>query len=128
MCKRILLRCFLHFIDLSFVQRLQWPGYDAYVNQKHAYTHSGNRTPVTRKQIARKVAQAIHDFMQVNYHRDHCLIRSIDTAFLQATAETQSKETSEDWHTSRISFDQLTLVELRNVSVGSWQPVICLAP
>ena len=33
-----------------------------------------------------------------------------------------------DWQLGRIPFSQLYLVQLRNVSAGSWQPVIAYEP
>ena len=45
----------------------------------------------------------------------------------QDLATVASTETRQDWWLSNVRFNELYLVELRHVSQGSWQPVLCWA-
>ncbi|GJE92955.1 hypothetical protein PsYK624_091140 [Phanerochaete sordida] len=86
--------------------RIHWPGYQdwRFENGIDVFDHTHNANPQTLERIVQKVARLVRTFydeMRVNGSRE------------------------QDWCLDRINFDDLYLVELRQVSKGSWQPVIC---
>ncbi|GJE92922.1 hypothetical protein PsYK624_090810 [Phanerochaete sordida] len=78
--------------------RILWPGYEPW-NYPNAL-HTG---PRTRAEIAHEVAGRV-------------------LAFHQGMVQAQGNEG--DWTLQNSPFQNLYLIELRNVSKGSWQPVI----
>ncbi|GJE92957.1 hypothetical protein PsYK624_091160 [Phanerochaete sordida] len=83
--------------------RILWPGHGSWT-LTNALDTGGQQNPRTLAQIANQVANRIHEF----YNEQRTV-----------------GGTEPDWNLAGIPFDSLYLVELRNVSAGSWQPVIC---
>ncbi|EKM52701.1 uncharacterized protein PHACADRAFT_198745 [Phanerochaete carnosa HHB-10118-sp] len=84
----------------------QWPGYDEWTMLNALTANLGNR-PVTLAQIANQAATRVQQFYNDMLH---------------ATGG------DPHWALQNIPFRALSLVELRNVSQGSWQPVLCHSP
>ncbi|KAJ3518862.1 hypothetical protein NM688_g9382 [Phlebia brevispora] len=84
--------------------RIQWPGYETW--SRPVNTVQANR-PIDKGRVASLVALCVAECL--NYHQQN---RSI--------------ERRPDWWANNIDVNQLYLLELRNVSQGSWQPVIFL--
>ncbi|KAI0087828.1 hypothetical protein BDY19DRAFT_226246 [Irpex rosettiformis] len=89
--------------------RILWPGYLPWTQHMHAFDHTNARQPITKSRLAYDIARLVKLFYDDMQHA-------------------QSSEASADWWVSRMRFEDLILLELRNVSAGSWQPVLCLAP
>ncbi|KAI0764115.1 hypothetical protein BC629DRAFT_923830 [Irpex lacteus] len=89
--------------------RILWPGYGPWGKWPSVYSHTGDRRPITRAQLASLIARKVQEFYE-------------------AQSAVPSTEQSPDWWVSRIPFERLLLLELRHVSPGSWQPVLCLLP
>ncbi|GJE92929.1 hypothetical protein PsYK624_090880 [Phanerochaete sordida] len=83
--------------------RILWPGYEGW-HFSNAIDAGGQQHPRTLAHIANQVANRINDF----YREQRAVVG-----------------TEPDWNLRDIPFESLYLVELRNVSAGSWQPVIC---
>ncbi|KAI0347631.1 hypothetical protein BDW22DRAFT_1423921 [Trametopsis cervina] len=89
--------------------RIIWPGYDMWVGTFEIYGYEQWHTePITRAKLAHNVANKVRQ----------CLY--------EMSTKT-SKDPRPDWHSTRYSFEQLVLLELRHVSAGSWQPVLAVA-
>ncbi|KAI0092294.1 hypothetical protein BDY19DRAFT_591251 [Irpex rosettiformis] len=86
--------------------RILWPGYASWEKWISVYGYSSNRPPITKSQLAYQIARKIHEFYE---------------AKKDANAEFTG---TPDWCLCNIPFDQLSLLELRHVSPGSWQPVL----
>lgn len=88
--------------------RICWPGYDAWTKE-HAFTlYRSNGQAQDLQSIAYQVARTIEEFYDAMR----------PTPF-------EGTEDCSCWELRRIPFTSLYLVELRQVSQGSWQPVIC---
>ncbi|KAI0087971.1 hypothetical protein BDY19DRAFT_994394 [Irpex rosettiformis] len=88
--------------------RIWWPGYDKWMKHMHVYGHTSDRLPITKAMLALHVARLVQEFRNDMINE-------------------QSADGSRDWWLSNIPFDKIVLVELRHVSPGSWQPVLCYA-
>ncbi|KAI0345994.1 hypothetical protein BDW22DRAFT_1353648 [Trametopsis cervina] len=86
--------------------RILWPGYQPWVQHMHAYDHTNSRQPITKSRLAYDIARLVK-------------------LFVNDMSQAQSTEVSRDWWVSNFVFEDLILLELRNVSAGSWQPVLC---
>ncbi|EKM52700.1 uncharacterized protein PHACADRAFT_211919 [Phanerochaete carnosa HHB-10118-sp] len=83
--------------------RILWPGYEGWhLNNALVATVANN--PATIANIAYRVASRVQEFYQD-------MLTNVGAVA--------------DWQLQRIPFSALHLVELRNVSQGSWQPVFC---
>lgn len=80
--------------------RIIWPGYDRWHHENSLDARPGR----TLEQVARQVAARIWEFHQ---------------------AMSTVPGGNPDWDLRNVPFRDLYLVELRNVSQGSWQPVLC---
>ncbi|KAI0742184.1 hypothetical protein BC629DRAFT_1599789 [Irpex lacteus] len=89
--------------------RVCWPGYDKWMKHMHVYGHTTDRPPITKALLAFHVARLIKEFRE-------------DMNNKQST-----DQSSRDWWLPNVPFDRLILLELRHVSPGSWQPVLCRA-
>ncbi|KAI0347635.1 hypothetical protein BDW22DRAFT_1349660 [Trametopsis cervina] len=65
-------------------------------------------TPITRAKLAQYVVKGVRQCLQ------------------EMSRSSTSKDPRPDWHITRYSFEKLVLLELRHVSVGSWQPVLAV--
>ncbi|GJE92895.1 hypothetical protein PsYK624_090530 [Phanerochaete sordida] len=83
--------------------RILWPGYEPWV-LRNAIDVGGQQNARTLVHIANQVANRVREF----YDNQRAVVG-----------------TEPDWNLSNIPFEDLYLVELRNVARGSWQPVIC---
>ncbi|KIP06391.1 hypothetical protein PHLGIDRAFT_119016 [Phlebiopsis gigantea 11061_1 CR5-6] len=103
----------LSHTSLRVTIRIQWPGYESWTdpNGIHQYDHGYEANLRNRQHIAWQVA------------------RSVKT-FYDEMRTTQGIEPG--WSLGRmatsIAFDDLYLIELRNASRGSWQPVLSWLP
>ncbi|KIP06388.1 hypothetical protein PHLGIDRAFT_35967 [Phlebiopsis gigantea 11061_1 CR5-6] len=88
--------------------RIQWPGYGSWSvpNALHSLDHTNQAKPHNLAHVVYQVAKIVRSFYN----------------------DVASTEPNPDWHLGRIPFSQLYLVQLRNVSAGSWQPVIAYEP
>ncbi|KAI0339076.1 hypothetical protein BDW22DRAFT_1361993 [Trametopsis cervina] len=93
---------------MKIAVRIWWPGYERWLKHTHAYGHSSERPPITLSQLAYRVSRLVQEFQEE----------------MRGKAST---ERSPDWWISNVPFHQLVLLELRHVSTGSWQPVLCRA-
>ncbi|KAJ3553626.1 hypothetical protein NM688_g3506 [Phlebia brevispora] len=84
--------------------RIQWPGYETW--SRPVNTVQANR-PINKGRLASLVALCVAECL--NNHQQN-----------------RSTERRPDWWANNIDVNQLYLLELRNVSQGSWQPVISL--
>ncbi|GJE92924.1 hypothetical protein PsYK624_090830 [Phanerochaete sordida] len=84
--------------------RVLWPGYDTWHFGNALDATDGQKRTRSIAEIAQQVAERVREF----YNE-------------QVTADGGVA----DWSLKKIQFKSLYLVELRNVSRGSWQPVIC---
>ncbi|GJE92925.1 hypothetical protein PsYK624_090840 [Phanerochaete sordida] len=86
--------------------RILWPGYQEwrYENGIDIFDHTYNANPQTLERIANKVAKLIRTFCE---------------------EMTNANPAEPGWAVGADTFNQLYLIELRHVSKGSWQPVIC---
>ncbi|GJE92914.1 hypothetical protein PsYK624_090730 [Phanerochaete sordida] len=89
---------------LKFTLRLAWSGYKPWGRVIQGTERSDTPGPITLGMLAKRVADAIRSFYQIH-------------------AEVATSEP--DWAVTRIPFEKLILLELRHVSDGSWQPVLC---
>ncbi|KAI0692325.1 hypothetical protein BC835DRAFT_1357698 [Cytidiella melzeri] len=108
--------------------RIWWPGYERWIKHIHVYGHSSDRPPITKALLAFHIARLVHEFRQVS-QACYLLFKRIRAQHRhgQEMAHKQSTEERRDWWTTNIPFEQLVLLELRHVSLGSWQPVMCRA-
>ncbi|GJE88860.1 hypothetical protein PsYK624_049470 [Phanerochaete sordida] len=86
--------------------RIMWPGYAPWSHQNaiDIFDHTLQANPATLERIAHRIA-------------------TLFRGFCEEKSRERSREPS--WQLRHDSFDKLYLVELRHVSKGSWQPVIC---
>ncbi|KAI0339072.1 hypothetical protein BDW22DRAFT_637582 [Trametopsis cervina] len=85
--------------------RIIWPGYEPWTHGSITVRHHNTGSPAfTMGELAHAVAAHIH-------------------RFYEEMANIQGSEPQ--WALRNIAFERLYLVELRHVSAGSWQPVIC---
>ncbi|KIP06390.1 hypothetical protein PHLGIDRAFT_515504 [Phlebiopsis gigantea 11061_1 CR5-6] len=87
--------------------RILWPGYDSW-NATNSLQFFGNAQDAPRRNmgdVARQVAKLVWDFWSLYEMR-----------------RAQGPESG--WNLREIPFHQLYLIELRNETQGSWQPVI----
>lgn len=89
---------------LKFTLRLEWPGYAAWSSVIQGRERASSPEPVRLSVLAERVAHAVQKFYEV--HRG-----------------TQTGEPS--WAVDAIPFDRLILLQLVQVTQGSWQPVLC---
>ncbi|EKM52702.1 uncharacterized protein PHACADRAFT_211921 [Phanerochaete carnosa HHB-10118-sp] len=89
--------------------RIHWPGYPNWRQENgiDLFDHTYQANPLTFERIAHKVARLVKMFYDDMQH---------------------NVGTEPSWQLQGIPFDNLYLVELRHVSRGSWQPVICWNP
>ncbi|GJE92940.1 hypothetical protein PsYK624_090990 [Phanerochaete sordida] len=85
--------------------RINWPGYQPWSYVVHAFDHSYEVRPITLAKLAHEVAKTVR------------LLKND-----MATSGTVSP----DWSLNNVNIEELVLLELRHVSTGSWQPVLCL--
>ncbi|EKM52696.1 uncharacterized protein PHACADRAFT_211913 [Phanerochaete carnosa HHB-10118-sp] len=95
------------FSKLKFTLRLEWPGYAPWNCNIQGTERAGHPEPVLLSVLAERVAHAVEKFFAKN-------------------ANIPSSE--RDWNVGAIRFEGLSLVELRHVSEGSWQPVLNYFP
>lgn len=102
----------------------QWPGYDKWVDFINVIeAGSLGRTHITKGKLAHEVAKKIRDLHRVCSIRRTAGVLSTHTC-IKDFSSVRSSERNPSWWISRIPLNQLVLLELRNVSRGSWQPVI----
>ncbi|KAI0092314.1 hypothetical protein BDY19DRAFT_991030 [Irpex rosettiformis] len=82
--------------------RIQWPGYPEFWKDINAKEHTRAGDPIPKWKLALCVAQVVASF----YSKFMC------SGYIG------------DWAVERIPFQSLKLLELRQVSTGSWQPVL----
>lgn len=106
---------------------LQWPGYDSWHDNIHVFDHTTATRPYTLEKLAHVVSKAVHKFMTVCPNaQSRQLFRFVLTSLVQQDmSNVQSTERRPDWWLRTIRFEDLVLLELRHVSKGSWQPVLC---
>ncbi|EKM52713.1 uncharacterized protein PHACADRAFT_31187 [Phanerochaete carnosa HHB-10118-sp] len=85
--------------------RINWPGYQSWSQVVHAFDHSYETRPITIAKLAHEIAKNVR------------LLKSDMRGVACSSA---------DWSLDQINVEELVLVELRHVSTGSWQPVLCL--
>lgn len=88
--------------------RILWPCYDVWTTNMPICDHTPNANAFNMVTIAHRVASVIRDFYNDMSH-----------------VAVNPNADGADWGVHRIPFSQLYLVELRHVSQGSWQPVVC---
>ncbi|KAF4570015.1 hypothetical protein EYR40_009000 [Pleurotus pulmonarius] len=89
--------------------RLEWPGYRQWSRQIPTKDFRSPPGPITRGKLAKNVAKCVKRFIEDRQN------------------ETMEDEADERWRvgsapTSRIKFEDLVLVSIHHVSMGSWQP------
>ncbi|KAF7430533.1 hypothetical protein PC9H_006241 [Pleurotus ostreatus] len=89
--------------------RLEWPGYRQWSRQIPTKDFRSPPGPITRAKLAKNVAKCVKRFIEDRQN------------------ETLEDEADERWRvgsapTSRIKFEDLVLVSIHHVSMGSWQP------
>ncbi|KAI0347633.1 hypothetical protein BDW22DRAFT_4665 [Trametopsis cervina] len=88
--------------------RIIWPGYDMWDGDVRIVTGNiPHATPITRAKLAHNVAKRVK-------------------MCLEGLSTEASEDPRPDWNVKRYSIEQLVLLELRHVSVGSWQPVLAV--
>ncbi|TDL23685.1 hypothetical protein BD410DRAFT_720956 [Rickenella mellea] len=104
--------------DLMFVQRgpsisirLEWQGYQSWSRQIPTRDFRNPPGPITRAKLAKNVAKSVDRF--INEHKDLQLERGADPKWRVGPGY--------------IDIDNLILVELQHVSMGSWQAHLRLA-
>ncbi|EKM52681.1 uncharacterized protein PHACADRAFT_211903 [Phanerochaete carnosa HHB-10118-sp] len=96
---------------LKFTLRLEWPGYAPWNCNIQGTERAGHSEPVLLSVLAERVAHAVEKF----------LAKSV-----QQNADIPPSKPG--WNVDAIRFEGLSLVELRHVSEGSWQPVLSYHP
>ncbi|KAI0790280.1 hypothetical protein BC629DRAFT_1440084 [Irpex lacteus] len=86
--------------------RLLWPGYDEFSRDINAKEHTRQGDPIPKWKLALCVAQVVHAF------------------YSHAVPSSNPPFGAQTWNLHNIPFQCLRLVELRQVSTGSWQPVL----
>ncbi|GJE92898.1 hypothetical protein PsYK624_090560 [Phanerochaete sordida] len=89
---------------LKFTLRLAWHGYKPWNRVIQGTERSDAPGPVALGILAKEIADAIRFFYQMH---------------------TEVATSEPGWAVTRIPFEKLILLELRHVSDGSWQPVLC---
>ncbi|KAJ3554208.1 hypothetical protein NM688_g3225 [Phlebia brevispora] len=80
--------------------RMNWPGYESW---RHAI--ASGPEPYTLAKLAQAISRVVQRFFD-----DQMLV--------------QSQEPRPDWYTTTVPFDKLYLIELRQITADSWQPVL----
>ncbi|KAI0696173.1 hypothetical protein BC835DRAFT_1343418 [Cytidiella melzeri] len=95
----------------KFTLRLNWPGCPPSCAVIHAYDHRYESRPVTLARLAYLVALKIRS----------CLENL-------STEANRLRATDPNWLAHNVNFEDLVLVRLQHVALGSWQPVIVYSP
>ncbi|KAI0700897.1 hypothetical protein BC835DRAFT_1411758 [Cytidiella melzeri] len=90
--------------------RIQWPGYDLWSDVLHIYDHGYDVNPHNMQKLAKLIAQKVRVFLD------------------DFRAEPSTHTNDDSWWLEKYPFDRLVLLELRHVSLGSWQPVLMALP
>lgn len=86
--------------------RVLWPGYAPWSTNLNVRERTPTADPVPLHRLIRRIAESVRNFYQERNN----------APFNQVAAG--------DWSLNRIPFERLYLLELRQVSPGSWQPVL----
>lgn len=89
--------------------RIWWPGYDQWSVNMPICDNTAATNPFNMLGIARRVATVVQEFY----------------GNMQDVQPNAPDQATFDWRIRNIPFDSLYLAELRHVSQGSWQPVLC---
>ncbi|PSS37256.1 hypothetical protein PHLCEN_2v894 [Hermanssonia centrifuga] len=95
--------------SMKITIRINWPGYPPWAQQMHAFTHASVSEPITKQRLAYDIARLVNLFLN-----DMANVQSMDRSAPGIA-----------WSVPNIRLDDLVLLELRHVSTGSWQPVLC---
>lgn len=76
----------------------------------------------------RRIAESIRKFYEdmVSLCAQHTLESDYNQVLSRKNNVTFNRVAGGDWQLSRIPFERLHLLELRQVAAGSWQPVLSL--
>ncbi|KAI0343678.1 hypothetical protein BDW22DRAFT_1198434 [Trametopsis cervina] len=86
--------------------RIMWPGYSSWTHESITVRHHGpSSTAFSMEELARVMSTRIQGFY---------------------TEMANTNNTEPQWNLRLLPFNRLYLIELRHISPGSWQPVICV--
>ena len=101
----------------------QWPGYAPWSRQIPTRDFRSPPGPITRSKLAKNVAKTVQRFIEVSPF-SHCSDRS-DLRPCRQDVKTKALEEDTDpkWKIGNgsVTLDDLELVGLQHVSMGSWQ-------
>ncbi|KAF9462936.1 hypothetical protein BDZ94DRAFT_1282779 [Collybia nuda] len=97
----------------SISVRLQWPGYRQWSRQIPTKDFRSPPGPITMSKLAKNVAKCVQRFIESN--RNHPLEDDTDARWKVGTRQNE------------IKLEDLILVSMHHVSMGSWQPHLRLA-
>ncbi|PFH51922.1 hypothetical protein AMATHDRAFT_58142 [Amanita thiersii Skay4041] len=94
--------------------RLEWPGYRQWSRQIPTRDFRNPPRPITRMKLCKSIAKCVQRF--IHDHRNSAMEEGADPRWRVGEGA------------NRITLDDLILVSLHHVSMGSWQPQLRLRP
>ncbi|GJE92918.1 hypothetical protein PsYK624_090770 [Phanerochaete sordida] len=85
--------------------RMVWPGYEPWTKHISIVGVAPNQL-ITKGRLAYEVARAVRKCLEELSHKS-------------------SSEAAPDWWATQVPIDQLVLLELHQVMLSSWQPILC---
>ena len=105
----------------------QWPGCQPYESSINIVEHvAGELRNASKAVLANKVANVVRRFREVQTHLHDRALLVMLTNLLCLQSYVRSHTWDPKWAPDRYDFSKFVLHELRNVSTGSYQPVIVM--
>ncbi|GJE88849.1 hypothetical protein PsYK624_049360 [Phanerochaete sordida] len=110
-------------IGTHITLRILWPGYVLWRRKLILNDPTRKAGAMTLEQLAQRIAMQLRDFCEASAS----LLPYISPRSQCCTEQAKCQESpgEPDWQIVPGCFEELYLIELRHVSQGSWQPVIC---
>ncbi|KAJ8515718.1 hypothetical protein ONZ45_g6883 [Pleurotus djamor] len=100
--------------------RLEWPGYRQWSRQIPTKDFRSPPGPITKAKLAKNVAKCVQRFIE---ERHNHMLEDESAVKWRVGVNNNNRLV-----TNRITFDDLVLVSIHHVSMGSWQPQLRVIP
>lgn len=106
----------------------QWPGYPPWSTNLNVRERNQAADPIPLYRLIKRIAESVQSFYQqmVSSHVRRPAESVIFISFFLKGNVPFDHVAGSGWHLTDIPFERLCLLELRQVSTGSWQPVLSL--
>lgn len=106
---------------MILIPPLQWPGYPPWSRQIPTRDFRSPPGPITRSKLAKNVAKTVLRFLDVRMPPCVGSNNANDVLIQEKRGKQPEDDEGQRWKLANITIDQLELIGLQHVSMGSWQ-------